>query len=235
MASPKRAIPEGSDGELEEAKGPKKSRKSESSSDRVVVDMSTLRLLLQEQSEGLLAARDKQLDRAVKDVEAKQEAMFRTLHGRMDHTADKVDKVEAKVEELEKRLAKMEQGGSTTAGSDTAKPGRQTLVFGGWRTRTRRQVIVKDLDRALSQANVKSQLDDDPFTMGARRTVSLCNFYMRTGENEALLKRRMFSVIHAFNASTCLTETGKKIWVSFSKTREERMRGAHAAWTKRIL
>ena len=153
----------------------------------------------------------------------------------MDHTADKVDKVELKVEELEKRLAKMEQGGSTTAGSEAARPGRQTLVFGGWQTQTRRQVILRDLDRALGQANVKSQLDDDPFTTGARRTVSCCNFYMRSGENEALLKRRMFSVIQAFNANTYHTERGKRIWVSFSKTKEERLRGAHAAWTKRIL
>ena len=83
MPSPRKTVPEGSDSELEEAKGSKKSRKSvETSSDRVVLEMSTLRLLLQEQSEGLLAAHDKQLDRAVKDMEAKQEAMFRTLHGR---------------------------------------------------------------------------------------------------------------------------------------------------------
>ena len=65
--------------------------------------------------------------------------------------------------------------------------------------------------------------------------MSLCNFFPRSGETPAMVKKRMFTVIQAFNEGDYKTGVGKRIWVSFSKTKVERMRGSHAAWVRRIL
>ena len=194
-----------------------------------------LRQLLAEQSEGLRESNQGQLDSAIKRLEDKQKAMFQTLHHRIDQTSAKFHKVESKVDEFEKRLSRLEQGGSTRAGSDASVSARQTLVFGGWQKESRRQIIIQELGSALDKANIRAALDQDPFTTGARRQVNLCNFFPKTGKDLGMIKRRMFSVIQAFNERNYKASAGKRIWVSFNKTKPERLRGAHASWVRRIL
>ena len=226
-----RRVPDGEDSDLAEVAFPKKLRTGE----QVTLDVTMLRQLLAEQTEGLRESNQGQLDMAVKRLEDKQKAMLQMLHHRIDETSTKLDNVESREEDFEKRLSKLEQGGSTRAGSDSSAASRQTLVFGGWGKDSRRQTILQELDAAIGRAQIRTALDEDPFTTGARRQVSLCNFFLRTGENLGMVKRRVFSVIQACNEGNYKTGARKRIWVSFSKTKPERLRGAHASWVRRIL
>ena len=79
---------------------PKKAR----TAGQVTLKMEVLRQILAEQSEGLMKAHDNQLNAALQKMEDKQKAMFQTLRGRIDQTSCKLDAVETKVDEFEKRL-----------------------------------------------------------------------------------------------------------------------------------
>ena len=234
MTSPRRGpgVTGISDDDVPEVEVVKKPKRAESP---VMLDMGTLRALLQEQSQGLLQSHQKQLDQAIDRMEKRQEDMFRTMTGRMDEQATKMEHMESVMETLNKRVQALEASkeGSTKASSEAG--GRMTLVFGGWPRETRRQAILQDLQRALKETNTEPMLDDDPFTTGARRSIALANFWPRQGEQPSLLKRRMHNVISAFVKVAPKTSDGVKIWVSFSKTPQERRRGARATWIKKIL
>ena len=164
MASPRKGVPTGPDADLDEEKEHKKLRVEQAP---VALEVSVFRQLLQEQADGFLASNKAQLDQAVSRMEEKQKLMFQTLHGRIDQATAKIETVETKVDDFEKRLSQLEQGTSTRAGSDMSTQGRQTLVFGGWPPESRRQVILQELGKALDLANVRPMLDDDPFCTGA--------------------------------------------------------------------
>ena len=234
MTSPRRAsrVTGISDDEVPDVEVVKKPKRSEGP---VMLEMDTLRNLLQEQSQGLLQSHQRQLDQAVDRMEKRQEDMFRTMTGRLDEAATKMEQMESVVEALSKRVHVLENAkeNSTKASSETSS--RMTLVFGGWPRESRRQDILSDLQRALRETRAETFLDDDPFTTGARRSIALANFYARGGEDMGLVKRRMHNVISAFNKTEPKTTAGARIWTSFSKTQQERRKGAHATWIKRIL
>ena len=110
-----------------------------------------------------------------------------------------------------------------------------TLVFGGWPRESRRQTILQDLQKAIRETDTESLMDDDPFTTGARTSIALANFWPRSGEESTLLKRRLHNIISAFNKTAPKNSSGNRIWTSFSKTQQERKKGAHANWIKRLL
>ena len=234
MASPRkgREVTGISDDDVPDLEVVKKPKRSES---HVLLEMSTLRGLLQEQSQGLLHSHQKQLDQALARMEKRQEDMFRTVTGRLDETNTKMEHMESVVEALSKRVVALESARdtSTKAPSDTAA--RMTLVFGGWPRESRRQVILQDLQKAIQETHTEAYFDDDPFMTGARRSIALSNFWPRCGEEHTLLKRRMHNVISAFLKNAPKTAAGARIWASFSKTPQERRRGAHATWIKKIL
>ena len=87
---------------------------------------------------------------------------------------------------------KVEQGGQPAVGHGPDR--RSTLVFGGWSTDTRRQVLLHQLDKALQGLHLKSSLDSDPFTTGARRSVALCQFRTRAQESPGDARQRMLHV-----------------------------------------
>ena len=236
MASPRRANQIGvtgiSDDDVPDVEVVKKPKRSEGP---VMLDMDTLRGLLQEQSQGLLSSHQRQLDQAVSRMEKRQEDMFRTMTGRLDEAATKMEHMQSVMESLSKRVTVLENAKdcSTKAPSETST--RMTLVFGGWPRETRRQVILQDLQRALKETQTVTMLDDDPFTTGPRRSIALANCWPRSGEEMAHVKRRMHNVISAFIRAEPKTSSGERIWTSFSKTQQERKRGAHATWIKKIL
>ena len=202
----------------------------------VSLEMAALRGLLKEQSDGIMKANQRQLDLAVQRLETKQADMFQTLHSRIDATSQKVDDIEDRLAQYEKRLAKVEEG-STNAGSEAAAepPSRMTLVFGGWGKETRRHVIVADLQKAMEATGVQGLFDDMPFTTGPRRSVALANFRPRSEEDMSLMKRRMIDIITRFHKDEPKTCSGNRIWATFSKPLRERLRGSHCSWIKRVL
>ena len=74
-----------------------------------------------------------------------------------------------------------------------------------------------------------------PFTTGARRSMALSAFKQRPGESFADMRARMHQVVLAFSTGGQLTKAGGKAWCSYSKTRAERAKGAHAGWIKRVV
>ena len=173
----------------------------------------------------------------VKRLEDKQTSMFRTLHTRIDATSHKVEEMETQMAEFKERLSSLEvtKASGRSAASDQTGSDRKTLIFGGWPKNSRRGVILDDLGKAIAALKLDSQFDDSPFCTGARRSIGMANFWPRSGEGPDRLKKRMFRVISLFNEKSPMNSAGKKIWVSFSKSPQERLRGSHSAWARRIL
>ena len=203
----------------------------------VIVDVATLRSLLQEQSQGIQEANEAQLKKAMDRMEDKQQEMFHTLHQRIDGTSSKVDMLERTVMALQARLDQMEQSPKSTKASteDGGRDRRLSLVYGGWEKGTRRPVILQDLNRCLETLKLKHLVDEEGFTTGARRSVALMNFHLRDGEDHGQLKKRMFTIISSIANKNILKSQDRKFWVTISKTPAERRRGSHAAWIKRTL
>ena len=233
MASPRRStvVAGISDDEVPEVEVVKKPKKAEAP---VLLEMDVLRSLLQEQPQGLLKSHQRQLDQAVDRMEKRQEDMFRTMTGRLDEAASKMEQMESAMDVLTQRVNALENAKENSTKAPSESSSRMTLVFGGWPRESRRQAILSDLQKALRLTETESLPDDDPFTTGARRSIALANFWPRSGEETSLLKRRMHNVISAFNKHAAQTSTGTRIWTSFSKTPQERKRGAHATWIKKI-
>ena len=236
MASPRRGLDGISDDDIDNESGAKKLK---TNPDVVMVDITTLRSLLQEQAAGIVQQQQGQRDSVAKRMEDKQTAMFRTLHTRIDATSDKVEALESQMAEFKERLDKLETAKASAQPTSAAQVNgdRKTLIFGGWPRNSRRGVILEDLGKALAELKVDSQLDDSPFCTGARRSIGMANFWPRNGEGPDQLKKRMFKIISVFNEKYPMNSFGKKIWVSFkfSKPQQERLRGAHAAWARRVL
>ena len=168
-------------------------------------------------------------------MERSQEDMFRTMTGRLDEAASKMEQMEQTIDSRSKRVVALEAGKDSSTKAPSESSPRMTLVFGGWPRESRRQDILHDLQRALKEAGAETYFDDDPFTTGARRSITLANFWPRAGEESTLVKRRMHNIISAFNRTAPKTSAGARIWTSFSRTPAERRRGAHATWIKKIL
>ena len=90
-------------------------------------------------------------------------------------------------------------------------PDRSVWRLGG---RQQASTILSELGTALDRANVRVRSTKT----GAGRSVSLRNFFPRS-----------------VNSGNYKTGAGKRIWVPFSKSKPERLRGAHASWVCRIL
>ena len=93
------------------------------------------------------------------------------------HQGEAFRTLESQVKDLAARLSKVEEQPAA------AGPNRKhTLVFGGWRQDTKRDVVLQQLSQALAALSLKGLLDTEPFCTGARRSVALCQFRKRPEE-----------------------------------------------------
>ena len=156
------------------------------------------------------------------------------LETRVHEQGSAVEGLEAQIRDLGDRLAKVESQGGPAVGQGPDR--RSTLVFGGWAPETRRMVLLHQLDKALTGLKLKSYLDSDPFTTGARRSVSLCQFRAGPNETQGEARQRMLHVVQVVNAAKLELEGGvRPLWCSFSKSPEERGRAALAALVKKAV
>ena len=195
--------------------------------------MDGLRFLLQEQSKSLLQAQQSQLSQALAAFEDRQSARLEKIETRVDDATGQVEAIQKQVKDLTDRLAKVEsQPGGSASGPDR----RHTLVFGGWHEGTRKSVLLYQLQQAISGLNLAKDLDQEPFCTGAHRSVSLCTFRRRTGEDEGLLRDRMLHVLQTVNASkVTLDEAARPLWCSFSKSPAERGKASLAAAVRKVV
>ena len=215
-----------------------KAKKPKTEGSLVTLEMGALRALLQEQSEQITKAQQQNMDAALRRMEDKHQALFSTMHSRLDQTDTKVEDLQSVVTRLQDRLTALEKrpSPSTTSTSEGADRDRsRTLVYGGWERGTRRPVILQDLARALKQLGLEEQIDSEAFTTGPRRSVALMHFLLRRDETHEQLRQRMHQVVKGFVEVQPHSSQQKRMWCSFSKPVEVRRKGAHAAWMKRAL
>ncbi|CAE7737318.1 unnamed protein product [Symbiodinium sp. CCMP2456] len=192
------------------------------------VTLGDLRGLLEEQSQKILQANREHTEGLVKSLEERHDARISEVETVTRTLSDSMDS-------LQGRLTRMEQlmkGGGQVLGDERRK---QTLVFGGWDRDTRRNVITRELTEAFVKLHITDQVDEEVFTTGPRRSIALLNMPLRLHELESGRKARMHRVLLAINGANATTSSGKRLWCSYSKTKQERETGAHCAWVKRSL
>ncbi|CAE7037043.1 unnamed protein product [Symbiodinium sp. CCMP2592] len=198
------------------------------------LQMDALRQLLAEQSHSLLQAQQMQMSTAFQAFEERQAVRMDRVEERVSGQGSRLDAVEGQLKELAARLATVE---SKPVGSGPGGPDRKTtLVFGGWASNTRRQVLLQQLHQALQGLGLLESLDAAPFCTGARRSVALCNFKRRQCEDGDEPRGRMMHVLQTINSSRVVLEGAEKpLWASFSKTPEERGRASLAAAVRKVV
>ena len=213
-------------------------KKPKTEANLVTLEMNALRNLLHEKAEQITQAQQKNMDTAMQRMEDKHQALFATLHTRLDATDTRVETLQGVVTELQGRLAALEKRPTPSTTSTSEGPERdrsRTLVYGGWEKGTRRPVILQDVTRALKQLGLEALTDNEAFTTGPRRSVALMHFQLRKEESPEGLRQRMYSVVKGFVDGQLQSCQQKRMWCSFSKPIETRRKGAHAAWLKRAL
>ena len=93
---------------------------------------------------------------------------------------------------------------------------------------------MRDLDKVLEQTGVNHLVDGRPWTSGARRSNAMSNLHVRSGEAEYQARDRMQQIILAFSEQQP-TVGGRKIFATWSKPPEERRRGAHCSFVKKLV
>ena len=195
---------------------------------------------------GLLAEQTKELRSGLRDemeaaVEKTEKRLMKVVEGvRSDLTTQMVanhkavKKVEADYQTILNRLEVLEKGGPGSVGSRRGP----AIVFGGWRTDTKRSLILSDLTGVLKDAQVEGTMDQQPWVPGVRHSVAIANFSQRTGENADGVTARMLAVISAVNFAAVQSENtalGRSIWAAISRPRTERGPGFHCGKVRKLL
>ena len=197
------------------------------------ITMDSLRALLVEQSTGLLAAQKAQLASSLAEFETRQTARMQVIEEKVEKQSDQYQDLVAQFREMGDRVRALESKGPAMGGEPDR---RATLVFGGWQPQTRRAVIVSQLGQAIHALGLNDAMDQQPFTTGPRRSVSLANFEKRAGEDVGDVRKRMLRVLQVINAAKVELEGGARVlWCSFSRSPAERGRAAVAAVVKKAL
>ena len=131
--------------------------------------------------------------------------------------------------------------GGSVAGEELSEEDKRTLVIGGWAQDSKRQVILDESAGFLGRAAVKDLIDQTSLTVwGPRRSFGVLEFVLRDGESPQGMRDRMWGVIQSARNdpfqldSTANLGTPKKLWCSFTKTREARRRSAHGSMLRRV-
>ena len=196
-----------------------------------------------EQATTLAAAQKEAIQEAVGALRRDFEGHREESQRQQRRADERSHRLETTVEGLVKRVEAIEQGkgagtGTTMAQDAMAERHLFTLVFGGWPRETQRKLILGDLASTFQRLEVGSLLDDAPFTTGARRSMALATFRLRTaqGENFMGMRGRMQALVAALSTSQVyLGSDQHKLWVAFSRPKEARLNGNHAAWVRRAI
>ena len=204
------------------------------------VDMDILRQMMADQVAQIASAQKTALNEVAAALRKDIDDCKADLQKGQKETDKRVDDVEGKVGRLLQRVERLEQGAAPSGAREEEERHRTTLVWGGWGRETPRGVILKQLEGAMERLEVQGLCDHKPFTTGARRSMALQSFAVRQGENMVGVRGRMSAIIAAVNNAELYVgdrDKGdeKKLWVSFSRPREVRLNGAHAAMVRRTV
>ncbi|CAE7455558.1 unnamed protein product [Symbiodinium sp. CCMP2592] len=203
---------------------------------QIQVGVSTLQMMLAQQSANLLEAQSANLTRALGELEAKQNKRIEGLETKIDQGVAQTQTLQGELRQALERIKALEDRPGGLGKGDGSSGRRTSLVFGGWCDGTRKHVILHQLQESLKYLAVDHLLDSDPFCTGPRRAVALSNFVVRGGENQGDLRKRMLDIVQEVNRAKLTLQGGKRpLWASISKTPEERGRAALAGVTKKLV
>ena len=213
---------------------PKKPRLGSGTAD-LTVDM--MRALLAETRDSLMQSTKDAVRTEVQALEVRQNAKFQQLDDKVAGQSSRIDDFEKQLSSLQSRMDKLEDGGSTTASSDTPDSQRKlTLVVGGFPRDSRKQVVLDKVQEMITALRLDSQIDRAPFCTGPRTSFCLLPFVKRAGETHADARDRMHKTMGALIRSQTVVEGAKKpLWIGPSKTREERAVAAHCTFVRKIV
>ena len=203
------------------------------------LDLETFKGLLAEQAAQINETQRHALAELMSGLRKDLETHKEEIRQEVKTAEKKVTVVESQVANLMDRVAKLEggapNGGVSVPGLDDRH--RYTLVYGGWPRESARKDILASLDAALHRLDlIKGMVDSSPFCTGPRRSLALQSFSVRPGENYVGMRSRMSVVIATIaNSTVGLGDGDSKLWASYSRTREQRTNGDHAAWVRRTV
>ena len=148
-----------------------------------------------------------------------------------------MSKIQGGMGSIEKRLEALEKGaqarGWEPRGTEARR--RQTLVFGGWDRDTKREKVLRELQEAIEGLGLEQLVSEEAFTTGPRKSVALMNFPLKANETDEDRRNRMHEMVLSVSKANARTSAGKRLWCSYSRTKEQRDVSSHCGWLKRAL
>ena len=207
----------------------------------VLVSIDALRDMLAEQTANLWEKQKGQMTDMFQDLRAKMKGTETMVMAEVKQQQAQLTALQHEqagvLERLQKLETKPSHGASSTA--STSEPNMQerhryTAIFRGWPRDTQRSVIIDQVHNSLRQLQVSHLTDFPTFVTGPRRSMSLMAFRVRDKEEFADMRARMNDVIQAVNRAKVVIQGGKRMWAAFSKRKEDREMGCHAALIRRV-
>eukprot|EP00439_Symbiodinium_sp_Y106_P020670 s1323_g2.t1 len=197
---------------------------------QLTISMVDFERLLDRQSATILQANREHAQGLLDALEAR--------HGsRLDALEGGATKVQTGIAQMEERLAALER----TVQNQLGHPGgaeakrRHTLVFGGWDRDTRREKVLRELQEAVTGLGLDKLVSEKAFTTGPRRSVAMMNFPLQASETDDDRRSRMHQMVLALSQAQVVTSAGKRLWCSYSRTKQQRDVSSHCGWIKRAL
>ena len=211
-------------------------------SQHVLVDLAALKALMAEQSETLLAQQRQGMQEMIAELRGEVAKGDEEIHRKLESQGEQLKELTNDKDEILKRLRALECRGPGSAGSTASggeAPGldryKSTLIFGGWNRETPKKQITDEAHKVLGDLNLAQLTDFPTWTTGPRRSMCLLNFLVRRDEGFQGMRGRMQQVLDGVMSAGITLSSGKKLWCSHSRPREERLRGDHAALVRRTV
>ena len=207
------------------------------------VSVEVLKMLFKEQTQELKGNLREELAAAIQASENKMtESVSKVqteLENKMEKGSQDIAVVKDQQDKLLKRVLALEGRSAAPAASWQAAASRPpTVLVGGWKTDTKRSVIVADIADALQKAGAKDLIDQAPWVPKARRSICLSEMRLRPGESEADREQRTYAVISKLNDPCMVGQklaSGNTLWATVSRPSTERGGGPHASKIRRLL
>ena len=198
------------------------------------VSVEMLKTLFKEQTQELKGSLREELTAAIATSENKMgEAVSKLqtqLEAKIDKGANEVVLVREQQDKLMQRVLALEGRQIGAAGPSLGTLTRPpTILVGGWKTDTKRSVILADM---------ADLIDQPPWVPKARHSICLSEFKLRNGETEAEREQRMYAMISKLNDPCMVVQklaSGGTLWATVSRPRTERGGGPHASKVRRLL
>ena len=207
------------------------------------VTLASITALLQAQMQEIRTNHRAELNAAIKASEEKIQGTVQLLKSDFQKQILDTNEGVAQLQDTQKslmaRIDVLERGSAPRGAASELAERKPTLVWGGWREDTRRQLILKDLEHAIADMNLQDQLDGQPWVPGSRHSIAFLEFEKRQGEDDRAVQLRMNGVTRAVAAAGIKTENlqeNRAIWCAVSRARQDRDgNGSHAGKIRKLL